>query len=514
MLGLIGVGLLLRLPSLRLGLWRDEGSTYFDALPSQWSEVIQTTIYSELNPPGFFLIMHQWMQWFGSHEVVFKIPALIFGVLLIPAIYWLAQVTYSQQTGLIAAAIAAFAPEAIYYSQEARPYTLTTLLCCIVVTFYYKAIKTQHVRYLIGFVLCSALLLYVQYTGCLLLIGLGGATLYLWWRQPKQIRLLPLAIAFSLIFILFLPWLPVFLTHLQVGAPWSPKEYWIGRPVIFLNHIGYTLLIPTPGGLFSLVALALGLKVAYQKRHAALNKPSTHKPLSNASLLLGITVLLCAAMLAVLSYNTKRYMLPFAPLAWVVYASLLVQLLKSIVGSVRFTDLSLRRRSIIGLLVLLLVIPSAIDVWSLGIDNKSGIRPLSADILAQPDPKTFYLLSPDYFGPTFGYYFSGSKVQFHGFARWDHPERFSPQGYADLWNRTTLMADTDHQIQTYVQQGYQSLGLIQSKREIRDGGQIQYGHANELLDWLRQTYPLLSQKEYQARNEPVILYRFSLVPRL
>jgi hypothetical protein len=63
--GLMLLGLLLRLPSLSLGLWRDEGSTYFDVLPSDLGKLIETVIYSELNPPGFYLIMHQWMQYIG-----------------------------------------------------------------------------------------------------------------------------------------------------------------------------------------------------------------------------------------------------------------------------------------------------------------------------------------------------------------------------------------------------------------------------------------------------------------
>jgi hypothetical protein len=107
--GLMLLGLLLRLPSLCLGLWRDEGSTYFDALPSDLGKLIETVIYSELNPPGFYLIMHQWMQWFGSQEVVFKLPALFFGLLLIPATYGVGRVLSSHGAGAITATITTFA---------------------------------------------------------------------------------------------------------------------------------------------------------------------------------------------------------------------------------------------------------------------------------------------------------------------------------------------------------------------------------------------------------------------
>ncbi len=523
LLSLIGVGLLLRLPNLRLGLWRDEGSTYFDALPESWAEVIRTTIYSELNPPGFFLLMHQWMQWFGSQEVVFKIPSLIFGVLLIPAIYWLGRACYSHQTGLMAAAIATFSPEAIYYSQEARPYALTTLLCCLTVTLYYKTLQSDKVSSLLGFIACGTLLFYVQYTGCLLLSGLGLATLYLKWRQlrcpqSKPIRLLPLSVAFVCIFLLFLPWLPVFLGHLQVGAPWSPKEAWLMRPVIFLNHIGFTLMIPSTGTAFTLAALGVGLKVVQSRRQQGLSFP----PSLTATLLLGITALFCAAMLAGLSYNTKRYMLPFTPLAWVIYASFLVSLLKAVLSPTPSQKPSpkkrlLNQRVLVAVLAFLFVVPNSITAFSLGIETKSGIRPLCADLLTHPVPRTFYLLSPDYFGPTFGYYFSRAhllpQTRFYGFARWEHPELFSPVDYANLWTEPTLLKQTQSRIQELAQQGYDSVSLVQSMRRISTAGQLPYGRANELLDWLKETYPLLTRKDYQANNEPVILYRFSLAAR-
>jgi 4-amino-4-deoxy-L-arabinose transferase-like glycosyltransferase len=134
------IGLLLRLPGLGLGLWRDEAVTYFDARPETLAGLIQAVAHSELNPPGFFMIMHRWMQTFGASEVVFKLPALMFGLLLIPVTYGLGLAAGAARAGLMAAAVTALAPEAIYYSQEARPYTLTALLCCVVVLFYLRAL--------------------------------------------------------------------------------------------------------------------------------------------------------------------------------------------------------------------------------------------------------------------------------------------------------------------------------------------------------------------------------------
>lgn len=514
--GLMGVGLLVRLPNLlKLGLWRDEGSTYFDALPLEWSEVIKTVIYSELNPPAFFVVMHQWMQWFGSNEVVFKLPALFFGVLLIPAIYWLGCTAYSQKTGVLAAAIAAFAPDAIYFSQEARPYTLTALLCCLVMTFYFNLLTNPKQRLSqIGFVACGALLLYSQYTGALLIVSLGITTLYLWWQQPKTIPIASFAWGFGIIAALFLPWLPVFFDHLSVGSPWAPKASWLYRPVIMLSQLLYTLLIPTAGSFFTLTALVIALILVIQKlRQTSYPFSIRRLSLKPATVILGLNVVLPAMMLAILSYDTYRYMLAFSPLAWVVYAHGLGQLLHTINLNAKKSGSKIGRNIIWGTLIFFLLVPSTIDAFSPGVTAKSGLREIAADLKSQPQDKTIYLLNPDFFGPTFGYYFANANPQFHGFARWNHPELFSPRGYAEVWDSPTLLLDTMEHIQAQAMQGYQTLGLIQAKRAIHDGGKVRYSRANDLLAQLKQRYPLLNKKEYQARNEPVTLYSFSIAPR-
>jgi Dolichyl-phosphate-mannose-protein mannosyltransferase len=509
---LIAMGLLVRLPNLlELGLWRDEGSTYFDILPTEWGEVIQTIIYSELNPPAFFIAMHQWMQWFGTNEVVFKLPAFIFGVLLIPAIYGLGCAAYSKTTGVLAAAIATFAPDAIYYSQEARPYTLTALLCCLTMTFYFKLLKSPRQRITqLGFIVCGALLLYSQYTGALLIVSLGITTLYLWWR-PQTIPLGPFVWVFGMIGAFFLPWIPVFLTHLAIGSPWAPKASWLFRPVIMLSQLLYTMLIPTAGSFFTaavlVIAIILGLQQFRQPSRPFLKSRLSLQP---ATLVSGLNVVLPATMLAILSYDTYRYMLAFSPLAWVMYAQGLERLLRHINLKWKEPSSQLQRHTIWVTLLFFLVVPSTIDAFSPGITAKSGIRAIAAEMQTQPQDQTLYLLSPDFFGPTFGYYFANTNPEFHGFARWDHPERFSPQGYAELWDRPTLLQDTMQRIQTQANRGYRILALIQSQRGIGDGGKLKFSRANDLLTELKQRYPLLNKKDYPASKEPITLYSFSL----
>ncbi|KAB8320800.1 hypothetical protein SD81_004390 [Tolypothrix campylonemoides VB511288] len=514
--GLMLIGLLLRLPSLNLGLWRDEGSTYFDVLPANLGELIKTIIYSELNPPGFYLIMHQWMQWFGAGEVVFKLPAFGFGLLLIPATYTLGRVVSSRRTGLIAAAITTFAFQSIYYSQEARPYSLTALLCCLVVLMYCKALLSKHQTwYLAGFVICASLLLYVQYTGLLLIGSLAIATLYLLWHRTPNVRLISFAIAFGSIFLLFTPWLQIFLTHLYTGTPWTEKEPWFIRPMLFFKNIASTIPIGKDkkfwaGVLFILFALYLEAKQLFYLRGQSL-QPG-RMPLNPSKVVLNICLVVPAFLAAVLSYDS-RYMFPFTPIAWVLYAWWLTAFFKYINSHWTSRIGHFSKRVVLVLLILLLILPNSIDTLFLGNSDKSGIRSLAADWREKLNQKTIYLLNPDYFGPTFGYYFAQYPVKFYGFGRWNHPETFSPQGYVEVWNNPTLVSDTEKRIQNEAQKSYQKLALIQESGKVDDRGEMRYSQANQLLSRLKQIYPLLQTKDYPGYKESVTLYVFALTPR-
>jgi hypothetical protein len=506
------IGLLLRLPSLRLGVWRDESSTYFNALPADLHEVINTVIYSELNPPGFYLIMHQWMHWFGAEDVIFKLPAFIFGILLIPATYALGSLISSRTIGVIAAAVTTFAPEAIYYSQEARPYTLVALLCCFTVFLYCKAIDSKKPRwYLLGFIICATTLLYVQYTGLILLASLAIITLYLKWLSAANIRLMQFVIAYLIIFLLFTPWLQVFWTHLHTGLPWQAKEPWLMRPKLLYGNFIYTLPLIT--GQKVIAAIALLALIVQASQFFSRSQQFAHQwnfRLKTYTLILHLSVLLTTIMMAALSYG-GRYMFPFAPLAWVVYSSSVINLFKRIydywIG--RFNRIG--KQIVVILLVISIVFPNVKYAVSLGNTEKSGIKSLAVDVQKNYQEKTIYLINPDYLSPTFGYYFADKPVKFYGVGRWNNPEIFSPQDHVKAWDNPTLISDIEQRIQNKIDNGYRQLVLIQEAGSRNDSGKMKYSLANEVLPRLKQNYSLLEKTDYPGTNEPITVYKFELI---
>jgi uncharacterized membrane protein len=135
-------GLALRL--FRLGadsLWYDE--TVSAALAgSALPELIRHTA-GDIHPPLYYILLRGWLILMGyptGHadaagiglEVAAGFFSLFFGVLLICLIYALARRLAGPRAALIAAALAAFSPYHIWYSQEVRMYTLGAVFGVVV----------------------------------------------------------------------------------------------------------------------------------------------------------------------------------------------------------------------------------------------------------------------------------------------------------------------------------------------------------------------------------------------
>jgi 4-amino-4-deoxy-L-arabinose transferase-like glycosyltransferase len=79
-----------------------------------------------------FLSHFAW-QVFGDHEWALRMPALLFGSLLIPATYCAGRVLYGRGAALIAAALVAGSSPLINYSVEARGYIILCVLFLLLV---------------------------------------------------------------------------------------------------------------------------------------------------------------------------------------------------------------------------------------------------------------------------------------------------------------------------------------------------------------------------------------------
>ncbi|MFA4825943.1 MAG: glycosyltransferase family 39 protein [Methanoregula sp.] len=172
------IGFFLRFYNLGFNsLWLDEASTNTFAVMSV-SGIWQATAGGEFNPPLFYWLEH-FMLVFGNNELILRfIPALL-GVLTIPLIYFAGKEFMDRNVGIIAAAAFAFSPFLIFYSQEARAYSMMLFFVAFALVFYFKALKTNDLKNWALFGILSALAFWSHFYSFVIIASLILYALFL-----------------------------------------------------------------------------------------------------------------------------------------------------------------------------------------------------------------------------------------------------------------------------------------------------------------------------------------------
>lgn len=96
------------------------------------TEVWKGTVLADVHPPGFYLLMLPWTRWFGTSIGTIRLPSVLFGavsIALVFAIGWLAEGRMA--IALVASLLIAFNGLHIFWSQEARMYSMACALALL-----------------------------------------------------------------------------------------------------------------------------------------------------------------------------------------------------------------------------------------------------------------------------------------------------------------------------------------------------------------------------------------------
>ncbi len=168
-------------------------------LPSEHSEpqprlslikTITASVGGEHHPPGYYVLMFFISKCFGSNVLWIRLPSVLFGGASIVLIYWLCTLEGSKLTGLLSAGMLTLNGLHIFWSQEARMFTLACFLGLLSTIFLVLVFKRTNRQGLYQ-------VLYVVAT----LAGLG-MTIYFWpilltqmlwcvWVSLKKTEALP-----------------------------------------------------------------------------------------------------------------------------------------------------------------------------------------------------------------------------------------------------------------------------------------------------------------------------------
>lgn len=189
-----------------------------------WRDTWNALTQSPEHTPLYFLLTRLWSQVFGSSVAAIRSLSVVFGLLMLPALYALCwELFQSRLVGGLAVAWLSVSPFFVAYSQEARPYSLWALLLLVSGVTLLRALQqptpTRWMQYAIALTLSL-------YTSVLTLpIGLGHGLYAIATDQEKSaLRLRGFLFAAILAGLLFLPWMVVMVQQwstLQENTTWA-----------------------------------------------------------------------------------------------------------------------------------------------------------------------------------------------------------------------------------------------------------------------------------------------------
>ena len=106
-----------------------------------WSNLVWAL--NDVHCPLWYVLMHPYVQLFGTSLFVIRLQAVIFGVLSIALMYTLGTLVKDRLTGVVAAAFLAFNGHHLFWSQTARFYAMACLLSLLSTWLLLQSVKTS-----------------------------------------------------------------------------------------------------------------------------------------------------------------------------------------------------------------------------------------------------------------------------------------------------------------------------------------------------------------------------------
>jgi hypothetical protein len=289
-----------------LPLWLDEAWTGAIIAQSSLGDVLHETL-RDANAPLYFALMHGWSLLFGLSNGALRFPAFVFGALA-PLVALIAIKGVPRDVSYLWCALIALWIPGIWYSQEARGYTLLLLLVTTCTVAYARLLARPDLQRAALWALLGTQCILTHYHA-LVLVGCQGLA-YLALHRLTAVRTWPAALVFAPAFAWLLMHLP------RVAEFADPQVAWFARLTPGDLPGVVVFLLGDPLVLMGLAAVALaGPVIGLRRRPAGSGAETPPVPPSLwfvvATAGAGAAVILAVAMVS--TSFTSRYLIPFAP---------------------------------------------------------------------------------------------------------------------------------------------------------------------------------------------------------
>ena len=441
-------------------LWRDE----VDALrfaTAPWTELLKTFTQPGWNGPLYFALLRGWIGLTGQSEFALRYFSLFFGVMAVALAFVLAKRLAGASTALICSLLMVVSPYLIWYSQEAKMYTLILAMATLTVYALRHAVKSNGLTWWLTLVVATSVAFYSHILAALL-IPIEMILALVWGIGSRSSRWwIGALVSFACLTLPYLPllrWqLPLIFTPAQTGYTFYPLDQML---LVMLNGFatGVSGVMPQaavwPLGILLLAGLVLA-PIQWRGKAA-----------------LVVWLLLPPLALYLVSLNrpifTDRYLIWIGPAFYLLVALGVIVLWRV-----------WKPLGVAGALMVI-GIAGAGAYWQTAAPIKSDFRGAVRYFQAHHSPGDLVIFQIPYVRYTFDYYYHQPYDWAEGL--------FTNYGMSD--------ADVDNQMRAIVA-GHKTVWLVASEMEMWDS------HL-QVWKWLESH----GRKTDQAEFAQVMLYRY------
>jgi len=416
--GITLIAALLRLILINAGLDIDDATTVFLARSGNPLELVERIKLYEFGPPLYFMIMSFWVRIFGDSAVSMVVPTIIFGSALIPCVYLLARELFDREDiALTSAFFACVSPLAALYSREARSSTLLVLLSTVAYYYFIRCLKATRKPRLIGLGISTALMLYTNYIGLLMVALMVLNTLSYLMFPFKSVVFKPKLILATLggALLCFLPWLPVFIEDEAAASFWATQESMNNFLSAFTSSLAATLPLPWNASfvlltvLLPLFAIIVVWKTAVLTWRRDLINYIDHRK-EKSFLLANLLIPIAGYAYITPIVGSQRYLMSYIVCGWIFWAALSVEALTQI--AIRVVGRNSTRRNVgVGVICAILLVFSFVEIKDLSNGDRSGLRQVAKEFKGKKYSHSAVLFAPDFDAYTFTYYLTEEQAE-------------------------------------------------------------------------------------------------------
>ena len=239
----------LRLYGLDDGLWIDEILTWTTYMHQPLGEL--PAAYDSENQHFLFTLLAKvcWLV-FGESRWAFRLPAALFGVASVGAMYLFGKEAASEREGLFSAALLTVSYHHIWYSQSGRGYTGLLYWTLLASWLLLRAMREERAGLWVAYAVTAALGVYTQATMAFVLLGHAAVAAAHLIRSRRWGAVLGFGLGFVLTVALHVPAIDA-IQRVVLQETFSPvtewkSPFWTLRETLAGLSLNYTALAALP----------------------------------------------------------------------------------------------------------------------------------------------------------------------------------------------------------------------------------------------------------------------------